>query len=162
MTRIPPPNRYIGNRYMPVGPEVVGGEFASIERVGNRVVFNADQQGVRGIPAFFGRVQSIEPHSPNRWTYQIAEVLKLEEAYNLPSVRPNGRAGTAFNLKELTNGPTGVQGNGVNVDNLPDGFGLVPIPTGAVVLVYLWRLIGAGVSHEYWINEPNGVDGECP
>ena len=111
-----------------------------------------------------------EPHvvGPNQWRYEWAEALKTGDGYDDWTARPNGRdhadegRGMARNYAEKGNKATGIQGNGTDVDELPEGFSLAPIrPAGKVVRMMEVRLAdGSGV--EYWINEPNAIQGECP
>lgn len=83
----------------------------------------------------------------NKWVYTATLEDSGEEA-----------AGVR-NGMELPNSGAGVQGNGVNVDNLPDGFEIQPIASG--VRVRVWTLENEEGEDEYWFFAPNAVDGEC-
>lgn len=113
--------------------------------------------------------------SDNQWTYTITEIYKSSTGYDGWSDLSGGRTGTAYNFAEDQNAATGVQGNGVDQDNLDavndsgggtDGtHALQPIPAGTRVLCIelpIWS--GSAVTaKEYWIIQvPNGVDGACP
>lgn len=103
--------------------------------------------------------------TPNRWTYAWNEAIKSSAGIDGWAVRPSGRSnlthGPAMNRYEVINSGVGVQGNGVNVDNLPQGFTIQPIPAGTPVRIELVRLAD-GSAYEAWFAEANGVDGVCP
>lgn len=81
-----------------------------------------------------------------RWNYPFTEVGGM------------GRTGTATNGIEDPNGASGVQGNGVDVDGLPEGVDLVPLGPGARVRIHI---VGAGDDITYRFYAPNSTDGEC-
>ena len=94
---------------------------------------------------------------PNRWSYRCVEQQMTEEGW---MVKTDGRIFTeCLNGCEDWNGPTGVQGNGVNVDTLPTGFQLVPIRGGPVVQMSPGE--DADVLWGWRFSCPNAVDGVC-
>lgn len=108
----------------------------------------------------YGRVLSSSRDLDNyRWDYSL-ELVELDEAGDwqpIPDLDPvEGR-----NTLEASNTDTGVQGNGVNADTIPQGFDIVPIGDGAVV-----ELRGPyGVTQDdagfYLFTVANLVDGVC-
>lgn len=65
---------------------------------------------------------------------------------------------TLFNTCEIYNGPTGIQGNSVDVDTLPPGFALKPVRGNAVVMCTPFSHNG---DIYYAFQYENAVDGEC-
>ncbi len=99
----------------------------------------------------------------NRWTYSFWEVEQVAPGYGASAWRnvENGHSGTAYNGCEVSNAPTGVQGTGVDTDNLSavaPGMEHQPIPPGVVVPMFGKR---RGDSWDYWFAVPNGIDGTC-
>ena len=112
------------------------------------------------LPLFPCRVLSSESVGPNRWSYQIEQVVKASEGYAELSSFPGGIRGVAYNMLENGNTGSGVEGNGVDVDDLPAGFSLGPIPSGDwPLLAYAWSV--ASGRPELWLRYPNPVVGEC-
>jgi hypothetical protein len=98
----------------------------------------------------------------NRWRYEWEEVTPNGQ---FPATVSGGRthtnAGFAYNTIESNNVATGVQGNGVNVDDLPGTMGLRPIGDGAWV-----RMRGPfddeDTSADVWLFQAvNAIDGDC-
>lgn len=131
-------------------------------RLGSRVALPRKPREPRQIGQFWAVVQSSTPLGGNKWEYQIAEVVKLAAGMTPPTIRPNGRAGKAWNALEVINSPEGVQGNGVNVDDLPTGFTIAPAPAGIPVIVAQWRRDDTTCPFEFWFQYANGVTGACP
>lgn len=79
--------------------------------------------------------------SANRWSYPWAEGTL--NSGGLFVTKTNGKTssslGVAYNSIENPNSASGVQGCGINVSNLPTGFALQPIGTGAVVWMQMER-----------------------
>jgi len=71
----------------------------------------------------------------NRWSYSWEAVVGNEEATDPGTFKavPEPQTGTAYNGLEAGNTVSGVQGCGINVDNLPSGWAIQPIGPGAVV-----------------------------
>jgi hypothetical protein len=94
----------------------------------------------------------------NRWSYTCIEQEKTATGWQ---TKPGGRTFYACqNGMEERNGPTGVQGNGVNVDNLPPGFCLVPIRGNPVVALYPgFDTYDPPSDWRFYV--PNSVDGVC-
>jgi hypothetical protein len=63
--------------------------------------------------------------------------------------------GTAYNLLEISNDTTGIQGNGVDVANLPAGFVVEPVPVDTFVMMH-------AIGGAFWFSYENGIDGVCP
>ena len=102
------------------------------------------------------RIESSELETANRWRYLATPTMLDDGGSWVP--QPGALQVVLWNLAELRNGTNGVQGNGINVDNLPQGFGLVPVPDGEIVEARAYTSVGNNV---WWFREPNGVDGEC-
>lgn len=101
-----------------------------------------------------------EQFSANRWRYAWTEVFPLDTPGDWgQGTRSSEEDGPAFACAEWGNSGGGVQGNGVNVDGLPDGFAMVPL--GPHVVVLFGPL---GPADEPWwaiVGAANSVDGEC-
>lgn len=96
----------------------------------------------------------------NRWSYEIDEVTKTDAGYGEWTTRVGGRSGTARNIYEDMNAATGIQGNGIDIANLPDGFEIKPAPVD--LIVHVTRVVEATTGTlEYWFAHVNAVDGEC-
>lgn len=128
---------------------------------------------------------------PNRWRYDWREAKKPEPGYGKWEIDLEGRAseppvppdpedptdpgdpGTrAYNLIENINDGQMIEGNGVDVENLPGTFALQPVPVLTVVRMWPVRAGGpeplnpppdfdAGTINEYWFSYENAVDGLC-
>lgn len=170
MSRIPTPTFARGGRLKASDlnalanavPAIRGDGDALVSRSGSQVsVAGAVRTGPM-FPVFFARIVSSSSLGGNRWRYQIEQIHKVDEGYALPSGYPNRPVtGSAYNMLELANSESGVQGNGVNVDDLPNGFSIGPIPSGEWPHpVFVWQLAGGGF--EYWMHYPNPVVGRCP
>ncbi|MBN2293548.1 MAG: hypothetical protein JXM70_14055 [Pirellulales bacterium] len=97
----------------------------------------------------------------NRWSYQWAE--QTPNISGTWVTRDGGRTSTsidvAYNDFEANNTASGVQGCGVNVDNLNTGITLRPIGVGAVVTITLWTDCNGDIMPTF--EHPNQPDGEC-
>ena len=105
---------------------------------------------------------------PNQWTYTVREQRKGAPGYGgwVGKDEKNPRDVECFNRPEDGNSDSGVQGTGIDLDNLTGDFAHQPIPVGSIVEVTEVRLPpapGPGKSEtvEYWIDRMNGVDGTC-
>lgn len=137
------------------------------------VLFRTDISTPRHKRTFKARILNSTPSTegPNRWDYQFAEVIKNGPGYDGWALRTNGRTGDAFNYIELPNSDSGVQGNGIDLETLPEGFEVKPaypsLPNGVVVDMEMVRwamvdgnnVVDSGL--EYWFYGYNPVDGEC-
>ena len=94
----------------------------------------------------------------NRWSYSWEEVEPgaTGGTYATKTGGRNSTAdGLAWNQREASNAPTGVQGNGIDVANLTGTMALQPAPAGLVIEL---RESGTG----WWeFDYENGVDGSC-
>lgn len=140
----------------------IGGGGIAVQR-GTSATVIATAGDVPGRPVgFFARLGAATEISSNRWEYAWEEVVLDSGAW---VARTDGRTDetrdVAHNLAEVANSSSGVQGNGVDVDTLPDGFSLQPAPAGIVVWMHQVRERD-GSAHGWWFAHQNGVDGECP
>lgn len=171
MSRIPTPSFRRGRRLRAddlnalsrAVPAIRGDGDSLVSRSGSQVNVSGAVRTVPMFPVFFGKVVSSESLGGNRWRYQIEQLFKADTGYAVTSTYPNRPiVGPAYNMLEIGNGPSGVQGNGVNVDDLPSGFSIGPIPSGGWAHpVFVWQLAGDG-GLEYWMHYPNPVVGRCP
>lgn len=170
MTRIPTPTFRRGdapsagqfNRLAAAVPQVSGDGRTMVSRLGSRVTVGTANTPWPLFPIFMGRVLSSTLIAPNQWEYQIVQVGKSDTGYAVTEEYPNAYKGVAYNMLELDNKGSGVQGNGVNVDQLPGGFSLGPIPSGAWPHpVYLWKLSSSPGHIEFWLYYANPVVGVC-
>jgi len=91
------------------------------------------------------QIEESESFAPNRWDYTGFTLSGDQQTVDLR------------NGMEDPNTGTGVEGNGVNMDTLPDGFGMVPIGVGAVVRA--WPPDEPGDPWKFSV--ANAIDGEC-
>ena len=100
----------------------------------------------------------------NQWVYDWVEVRKNGSGYAGWEPKPAGRThashGVAYNFAEEMNSSSGVQGNGVNVDDLPGTFALQPVPDGRPLLAVILTF-AADSTKEVWFDQDNGIGGEC-
>jgi len=102
----------------------------------------------------------------NRWKYAWSEVYKSSAGYGGWSVVSGGRSGTtssdpSYNSIEDPNDNSGVEGNGVDVNNLDTSdytFAIQPVASGAIVRM---TPVAQGSNVEYWFAYENAVDGGC-
>ena len=115
---------------------------------------------------FYARIEFSSPAGDNRWTYSWQEVIKDGRGFGNWTSRTNGRQGLFFdeaaghNFYEEMNSGSGVQGHGIDIDDLPAGFATVPCPNGQIVLMYVVPLAD-GTGYEHWFHFTNDVDGSC-
>lgn len=95
-----------------------------------------------------------------RWTYDFVESEKTSTGYDGWEDVTDGITGTAYNRAEAINGTAGLMGNGVNIDTLPDGFEMQPIPDDTPVRLEA-IIVNGETELEWWFSMPNGIDGEC-
>lgn len=112
---------------------------------------------------FPAQITVVNTGGDNYWAYDFEEMKKVGPGYDSEYLGGDvwdhiGVVGTAYNFCENTNGNMGVQGNGVDVENLPDGFEIQPCPEGSIIVMYQIRY---GVGYEYWFEYQNGIDGAC-
>lgn len=115
---------------------------------------------------FLAQITAAAPLGGNRWSYSYAQVRVVSSGAGMGTVelvsggRTNLTHGPAVNLAEADNDGAGVEGNGVNISNLPSGWALLPIPVGAVVIMeFNVRDLSAGC---VVFTRDNAVDGQCP
>lgn len=102
----------------------------------------------------FARITGSEPDGPNRWTYAIEFVSFDEDTFDW-EVDTSTEPTSAINTLEAGNSSSGIQGNGVDTENIPGGFMIVPVGEGAVVRVQK-------MASDLWAFEvANLVDGQC-
>lgn len=151
------------------GPRIVGGAGLAVQSNNRQVVATPRDRKPQRRVQWDGRVVSSTFVAPNQWTYTVRERIKTAPGYGGWTDRPNGRMVMGFHRAEDINSGSGVQGHGVNIDNLPGDFATKPLPDGLAVLVTEVSLrtvsggIGGGpeVTKEYWIDSMNGIDGTC-
>lgn len=99
-----------------------------------------------------------------RWQYGWREVVLETDTNEGWTEKQGGRSDAAlslaWNICEVPNSTSGVQGNGVNIDTLPGGFSLQPAPVGAIVAMNAITLTN-GSEQSYWFEHLNAVDGVC-
>lgn len=105
-----------------------------------------------------GQITSATPAGSNKWTYEFVEVEKTGTGYGGWGTKSGGVTGTAFNRVEVPNSNAGVQGNGVELSNLPPGFSIQPAAVGIVIVLTPVDVAG---NTEYWFSYENAVDGDC-
>lgn len=150
-------------------PAIEAGNGVSMTRSGSRFVVSSENTEVQPMRQYWGVIYDWysrgESRFPNQWVYQISEIIRIpdadpEEAPTKFEDRVDGRVLLAYNTIEFGNTGEGIEGNGVNVDTLPEGFKIMPIGIGAVVLVHFVRN-SDGSDYTSWFSAVNVVDGEC-
>lgn len=121
----------------------------------NEIYYYFEQSGG---DALWAEITSATGIGDNRWAYGIAQVEYLKEGTWDTVI--GGITGVGYNSIETPNGATGVQGNGVDVANLPSGVEIVPLGVGAVVRAYPVTNCDTGGT-EYVLEAVNQVDGTC-
>ncbi len=152
--------------------------------------------GSGGSSSFYAIITDARPVSGafNQWHYSWLQVAKISEGYGGWGAIAGGLEGDwdgdarGYNYAEDMNAQTGVQGHGIDVDELPDGFDSVPCPVGQIVRMYpvsysveVSPALGAAPNGgptgggqddgeggptietytEYWFNFGGNVDGSC-
>lgn len=99
--------------------------------------------------------------SPNRWRYSWSEARFVSGKWEaLPLGYTEATAGFAYNGIESGNSAGGVQGNGVDVANLPAGFSIRPVGVNASISLEGPFIDGDG--ERFWaFDAVNMVDGAC-
>ena len=112
-------------------------------------------------PYFPAKLNGNTDISDNRWSYTWTEVeLNITGTYSTKAGgRTNTSHGVAYNRNESGNTGSGVEGNGVNVDNLPAGFTMQPIGTNAVVSMRLETNCSDVLEPMFEVS--NAIDGSC-
>jgi hypothetical protein len=114
---------------------------------------------------YWARIFGSADQTGNIWHYGFDEVAFDGTDWN---TAPGGRYGDsidpnthAINTAEAGNAPTGVQGNGVDVDILNPGLSLQPAPDNVVVWVRDEPIEGGTPPVRATFFYLNGVDGTC-
>ena len=117
---------------------------------------------------YWARIYGSADQSGHIWHYGFDEVTFDGTDW---TIVPGGRYGDsidpnthAINTAEAGNAPTGVQGNGVNVDTLDPGLSIQPVPDNVVVWMRYTPVEGGtpGIPPiRATFCYPNGVDGTC-
>ena len=119
---------------------------------------------------FWARITASASAGDNQWTYTFTEVRKVVAGYSGWTVVVDGMSGTAYNSAEDINSDSGVQGNGVDPDNLDTEdytFTIQPCPVLSIVRMYRVGFTSEEDGYEgdnvveYWFTHENGVDGSC-
>lgn len=116
-----------------------------------------DRQGDAG--EFLARITGNSSAGTNKWTYTWEEVYLKGDGTYATSGRTSATHGVAVNGAEAGNSGSGVQGNGVDLANLPAEFEIKPIATGGVH--QMLGPFGDDETRVCWFKCPNAVDGAC-
>lgn len=115
---------------------------------------------------FYARITNATDLPGNRWAYQWVQVVPVATGFGagtavaVPGGYSNATHGTAYNLAESHNDGSGLEGNGFNINNLPEGWSVMPIPVGAVVFIEFCIATAGGKA--VFFRRDNAVDGVCP
>lgn len=110
-------------------------------------------------PQIYAKVTNADRDEDNwRWVYTVQPVRLKSQGYGGWEAIDAAGTATAYNTLENMNGAAGLMGNGIDIDDLPDGMELQPAPTGAIFPV---EMLGdeSGVA-AYWFTYSNGVAGD--
>jgi len=121
------------------------------------------------VGGFWAKITGHTTDGTNRWLYTFVSVIKNGYGYGTWVEESDPFAGDARNTLEDMNSNSGVQGTGVDLVNLPDGFEIKPVPTNAIIRMYQVYVTessssssSSGTSNpEYWFSYENAVDGDC-
>jgi len=147
-------------------PRIIrGGRDINIRRAGTRVVIeNVQRQFAEEL--IFVKVDTAAATSvldtndnPVQWTYEVTEYAKSGAGYGQWSEMEGGFSGNAFNIIEDQNDGTGVQGHGINHDEISAGFNMSPVPVGTILIATV--LTNPDDGSECWFSYVNNVDGAC-
>jgi hypothetical protein len=143
-------------------PEIRGDGNTLVSRTGNRINVGAANNPYPMFPVMPVRIISSTLVGANRWEYQVERISKSDEGYALLEPFPSEYDGTAYNMLEVGNSDSGLQGNGVNIEDLPAGFSIGPAPSGQfAVSAFIWMLSNENQTPELWFAYPNPVVGAC-
>ena len=87
----------------------------------------------------------------NKWEYAYCVVVFNSTT---SAFVDTATTGVCYNLCEVMNSSSGLQGNGVNLSNLTGTFAIIPIPTNSIL-----KMASFGGSN--WVEYQNAVDGAC-
>lgn len=122
---------------------------AAMTRFGDAYEFNA-------------RITGYVVDGDNKWKYQWEEVTHADTPGTYTTVsggRTHSTHGLAYNSIEAPNSGSGLQGNGIDVGDLPVGMEMQPIATASI-----HTMTGPyGTTELPWVRFscPNAVGGEC-
>ncbi|PCI10424.1 hypothetical protein COB72_03485 [bacterium] len=98
--------------------------------------------------------------SPNKWEYDWAEMrIVAGSGVTTNAKRSSATHGKARNFIEMFNTSAGVQGNGIDLDTLDDGFEIQPAIVGKTPMVLSGPY--SGDSPLWFFSYNNAVDGVC-
>lgn len=141
------------------GPAVIIWKSPASQSPRRAIVAVVQDPGGQSAGIMFARITLNGPDLiPNRWIYQM-ELVELDEEGAWEPVADADPI-IAYNTVEAGNSGSGVQGNGVDVENLPAGFSIVPIGNGAILPVS-GPYEGSPFGEFYTFTLANLVDGEC-
>lgn len=128
---------------------------------GAKFVYTFTFGGAGGPPQLWIKITGSSSIGDNRWSYAWAEQTYQQAGQwqDTPDGRTSGTDGPAFNTIEANNTGSGVQGNSVDVDDLPTGFDLSPVAGGPVVLAH--SVVNCNGVSEILFSYENGVTGTC-
>lgn len=105
----------------------------------------------------WGRITGSTSIGDNKWSYAW-EVVTLNDAdawAAMTTGRGSGTLGLALNSMEAPNSDTGLQGNGIVIEDLCDGTEIAPVATGTVHRMY--GQFGSSATPRWVFSSPNGV-----
>lgn len=123
-----------------------------------------------GPDGFYIRITSATaiPSTTNRWSYGWSEVqlYKTGVFQDVPAGRTsaddgNGVAVPAYNELEQGNTGDGIEGSGINVDDLPDGVTLQSVPTNGKVVRWARFRVNCDGNRELIFEYPNTINSPC-
>lgn len=97
---------------------------------------------------------------PIRYNY-TGRVARKTGAANTGWADRDAEDVTLYHTLEYLNNGSGVEGHGVNIDTLPAGFAIKPIPVGTPVFAEPVVVEGSPNTLEWWITAVSPIDGEC-
>lgn len=115
--------------------------------------------------SFIARVASADSLGGNRWRYSVEEVQKTSDGiagFTLKSASDGGRTGTAYNLAEVGNTATQIQGQDLTaLPAVAANVAAVAVAVGSIVRIEMVHSPNGEGRFEYWFDRPNWITWEC-
>lgn len=115
--------------------------------------------------SFMARIVSADSLGGNRWRYTVEEVEKTADGlsgFTAKAEADGARSGTAYNLAEIGNTATQIQGQDLTA--LPaaaSNVAAVAVAVDSVVRVDMVYTPDGEDRFEYWFDRPNWITWEC-
>jgi hypothetical protein len=127
---------------------------------GNAVTESTPPTQNTGFSVFPALITGVSSLGSNQWRYSFALAKKPLPNGHVSSWMPSQDiSGIAYNMAEHINNGNGLEGNGVDVNNLLEGWAYQPVPAMSVVMMI--QVVCSNGDKEYWFQFENAIDGVC-